>query len=238
MKGKALNPKGRIYMSLQKETGYQGPFNLEGPIRLNLQFFAESGESGEGTTPPAAPTPQEGGDNGGNPESPGAQEPPKTFSQEDVNNIAAKESKKAQEKLLKQLGVDDFNSAKEGLAKFREYQDSQKTEQEKTNEKLTTYETQLQEKDSDLNSLRMENAAIKAGITDEKNLSAVITLAQTKLSDDVDIKQAIEQVVTEFPHFKTVVEEEGNPKPRFGNGEQHKRGQQSELDKWITAFKQ
>src|SRR5690606_39528585 len=38
----------------------------------------------------------------------------KLFTQEDVNRIAAREAKEAQEKLLKQLGIEDFESAKEG----------------------------------------------------------------------------------------------------------------------------
>ena len=40
-----------------------------------------------------------------------------TFTQEQVNGIASKEAKKAQEKLLRDLGVEDFESAKDGLAK-------------------------------------------------------------------------------------------------------------------------
>lgn len=223
-------------MALLKEIGYQAPIKLGGPLRLDLQFFAEGGEGeGEGSTPPAAPT-LEGG-NGGNLEPPAAQEPPKTFSQEDVNNIAAKEAKKATEKLLKQLGVEDFNSAKEGLTKLREYQDSQKTEQDKLNEKLTTYESQAKESENTIFSLQAENAAIKAGITEEKNLNAVITLAKTKVHDDVDITKAIEMVVEEFPHFKGVVEETPPaPKPTFTTG-QHQKSTPSVAEQWAAAFK-
>ncbi|MGG1339890.1 hypothetical protein ABE244_04710 [Bacillus toyonensis] len=223
-------------MALSKETGYQAPSKLGGPLRLDLQFFAEGGEGGEGTTPPAAPTPQEGG-NGESPEPPATQETLKIFSQEDVNNIASKEAKRAQEKLLKQLGVEDFNSAKDGLAKFREYQDSQKTEQEKLNEQLTTYQNQVKESENAIFSLKAENAAIKSGITEEKNLSAVITLAKTKVNDDVDIVKAIEMVVEEFPHFKGVVEEpQGVPKPTFTTG-QHQKKALTEAEQWVTAFR-
>lgn len=223
-------------MVLPKETGCQAPIKLGGPLRLDLQFFAEGGDGGEGSTPPAAPTQPEGG-NGRNPGPPATQEPHKTFSQDDVNNIAAKEHKKAQEKLLKQLGVEDFNSAKEGLAKFREHQESLKTEQEKTNEKLTSFETQLKEKDESLFNLQAENAAIKSGITEEKNLNAVITLAKTKVSDDVDITKAIEMVVEEFPHFKGVAEEPpGSPKPTFTTG-QHQKKTPTLTDQFMDAFK-
>lgn len=198
-------------------TGNQVPQNLEGNTQTTEQ------------------TQQEGG-NGGDTEAQATQEPSKTFSQDDVNNIAAKEAKKAQEKLLKQLGVEDFNSAKEGLTKLREYQESQKTEQEKLNERLTSYESQAKESENTIFSLKAENAAIKAGITEEKNLNAVITLAKTKVSDDVDITKAIEMVVEEFPHFKGVVEEQQeNPKPTFSNGT-HQKQTITEADKWKAAF--
>ena len=48
------------------------------------------------------------------------------FTQKDVNNLVAKETKKAVEKLLKELGVEDVKSAKEGLSKFKEIQEAQK----------------------------------------------------------------------------------------------------------------
>ena len=93
-------------------------------LPLNLQFFAEDGESGD-----QAPTNEPGEqENEAGTATEKAEE--KLFRQEDVNNIVAREAKKAQEKLLKELGIDDFENAKDGLAKFREWQESQKTEQE------------------------------------------------------------------------------------------------------------
>lgn len=136
------------------------------------------------------------------------QQEEKLLPQSDVNNLVAKEAKKAQEKLLKQLGIEDFNSAKEGLAKFKEWQESQKTEQEKLSEKLTTFESQLGEKESLISKLQAENAAIKAGITDEKNLKAVITLAKTLVNEETDINAAINQVIEDYPHFKSESQQE------------------------------
>src|SRR5690554_8238329 len=81
----------------------------------------------------------------------------KLFRQEDVNNIVAREVKKTQEKLLKELGIDDFENAKDGLAKFREWQESQKTEQEKLQESV-------QKLTQDNETLASENASLKAQI--------------------------------------------------------------------------
>ena len=201
-------------------------------LRLNeMQFFSEGGEN-----QPVAP---EGGEPNvatpetvppTNPEPPA--EPPVTFTQEQLE-----EAKQQQEAaLLKKLGVENLDQLKQSLKGWNEYQGSQKTEQEKTNEKLTAFETQLQEKNESLFNLQAENAAIKSGITEEKNLNAVITLAKTKVSDDIDITKAIEMVVEEFPHFKGVVEEpQGTPKPTFTTG-QHQKQTLTEADKWKAAF--
>src|SRR5690554_3039825 len=120
-------------------------------LPLNLQFFAEDGESGDQT--PIEQSGEQENETGTAPEK--AEE--KLFRQEDVNNIVAREAKKAQEKLLKELGIDDFENAKDGLAKFREWQESQKTEQEKQQEKL-------QELTQDNETLASENASLKAQI--------------------------------------------------------------------------
>ncbi|HHT7086711.1 TPA: hypothetical protein ACTZ3S_005310 [Bacillus cereus] len=201
-------------------------------LRLNeMQFFSEGGDN-----PPATP---EGGDPNvvtTEPTPPTNQEPPAqppaTFTQEQMD-----EAKQQQEAtFLKELGVENLDQLKQSLKGWNEYQESQKTEQEKTNEKLTTFETQLQEKNESLFNLQAENAAIKSGITEEKNLNAVITLAKTKVSDDIDITKAIEMVVEEFPHFKGVVEEpQGTPKPTFTTG-QHQKQTLTEADKWKAAF--
>ena len=44
-----------------------------------------------------------------------AKEEAKTFTQEEVNGLVAKEAKKAQEKIFKSLGFEDVKSAKEGF---------------------------------------------------------------------------------------------------------------------------
>lgn len=205
------------------------------PFRLRLkgmQHFSEDPNA----TPPA---PEGGEPNVTTPETtpPANQEPPAqspvTFTQEQVE-----EAKQKQEAaFLKKLGVENIDQLKQTVNDWNTHQESLKTEQEKTNEKLTTFETQLQEKNESLFNLQAENAAIKSGITEEKNLTAVITLAKTKVSDDVDITKAIEMVVEEFPHFKGVVEEpQGTPKPTFTTG-QHQKQILTEAEKWAAAFK-
>ncbi|PDZ12271.1 hypothetical protein [Bacillus pseudomycoides] len=210
------------------------PLNYRLRLKGNgMQFFSEGGDP--------APTPLEGGDpivTDPNPTPPVADpnpEPPVTFTKEQMD-----EAKQKQEAaFLKKLGVENLDQLKQTVSDWNTHQESLKTEQEKTNEKLTTFETQLKEKDESLFNAQAQIAALKLDIKEEKNLNAVITLAKAKVSDDVDITKAIEMVVEEFPHFKGVVEEPpadpGKTKPTFSNG-QHQQTTMSESDKWFAAF--
>lgn len=210
------------------------PFRL----RLNeMQFFSEGGDN-----PPVAP---EGGDPNVtppvNPVTPPAAPPevttptPATFTQEQLDAAKAEQ----QAALLKQLGVESVDQLTQTLTDWKAHQETLKTDQEKQQEQLTNYQNQVKEQESALFNLQAENVAIKSGITEEKNLNAVITLAKTKVSDDIDITKAIEMVVEEFPHFKGVVEQtppdNGKPKPTFSSG-QHQQTTMTESEKWAAAF--
>src|SRR5690606_24702469 len=125
----------------------------------------------------------------------------KTFTQEDVNNIVAREVKKTQEKLLKQLGIEDFNSAKEGLQKFREWQEAQKTEAEKQAERLQKLETDYQSVASENEMLKAQLSALKAGVNPD-SVQDVVILAKAMVNDELDMDQAIQKVLEKYPHFK------------------------------------
>lgn len=199
----------------------EGKNMLDKLLKLNLQYFADD-SAGDQTSDDQAGG-QEQQDNTQDQQGTDSQQSEgKTFTQDDVNNLVARETKKQQEKLLKQLGVSDFKDAKEGMTKLKEFQDAQKTDQEKLNDKLATFESQINEKDTTISDLQAENEAIKAGIKDEKNLEAVITLAKTKVNDEISIKEAIKQVVEDYPHFAGQQDQEED-KPNFTTGKHNKQ---------------
>ena len=187
-------------------------------LPLNLQFFAEGGEGGDQT-----PVEQSGGQEQTNktgtaPEK--AEE--KLFRQEDVNNIVAREVKKTQEKLLKELGIDDFENAKEGLQKFREWQESQKTEQEKLQETLKKLQTDNEALANENANLKAQLAALKQGVKAD-SLEDVVALAERLVNDETTIDDAIKQVIEKYPHFaEKVSEEEQEQKPKFTTGQHTK----------------
>lgn len=147
----------------------------------------------------------------------------RVFKQEDVNNIVAKESKKATEKLLKELGIDDFENAKDGLAKFKEWQESQKTEAEKQQELLENLTSEKESLSKENNSLKAQLSALKQGVIAE-SVEDVVALAERLVDDETTIDDAIKQVVEKYPHFAQKQEEEEEPKPLFTTGQHQSTG--------------
>lgn len=209
-------------------------------LKLNLQFFAADNGSG-GTEPPADPAGNPGGNEPPVTPTPPAEpstEPSRTFTQDDVNSLVARETKKAQEKFLKDLGIEDFKGAKEGLAKLKEFQDAQKTEAERQAEALKEHETKTGTLTTENATLKAQLSALKAGVKAE-SADDVVALAERLVNDDTDINAAIASVIEKYPHFAQATEQEpeGDPKPQFSSG-QHQKQQMSEEDKWMAAFKQ
>lgn len=158
----------------------------------------------------------------------------KTFTQEDVNNLIAKEKKKATEKILKDLGIEDFENAKEGLQKFKEWQESQKTEQEKQAEILQTLEKEKNTLAEENNNLKTQLAALKAGVKAE-SVEDVVVLAQKYVSDEVDIDKAIQLVLEKYPHFKAQQEPQQEQKPTFTTG-QHQTSSSTSNDPFTAKL--
>lgn len=132
----------------------------------------------------------------------------KTFTQDEVNGIVTKESKKAMEKALKDLGVEDFKTAKEGLEKFKELRDSQKTEAEKAIERAKELESSLSEKDNTINGYKTQLDLLKSGVPTDK-LDRYTKLLKTY--DGESVEDNIKALLEEFP----IVAETATP-PNIG----------------------
>ncbi|MEC1351688.1 hypothetical protein [Bacillus licheniformis] len=201
-------------------------------LRLDLQHFAEEGEGGAGATNNADPAANpEGRQQGGqDPQNP-SQEGEKLFTQEDVKRIASKEKKQGLENFLKELGFEDFENAKDGVQKYREWQESQKTEAQKQAERLQEYETQSQKLASENESLKAQMAAITAGVQADA-VQDVVTLAKPLVSDEVDMNAAIVKVLEKYPHFKGEASEEDDT--AFYTVGDHKK--QTKTDSFASAL--
>lgn len=156
-------------------------------FKINLQLFAEGDEgekegSKESDSGEATKTPPEG----------------KTFTQEEVNAIMAKEKNQGKLSILKELGVDDAKSAKEALAKYKEYLDSQKTEAEKLADTLKSEQAAKSAAEQKAQQLERKFDVIAAGAPADK-ADDIVILATAKVTEAKDFKTALEEVKTAYP---------------------------------------
>ena len=155
----------------------------------------------------------------------------KAIPQKDVNNIVARESKKAVEKALKELGIEDFKDAKDGMKKFKEWQDAQKSETEKAAEAKTKAEQELAKKQAELDKANALNAALSAGADPKKAPDAVI-LALAMGEDEGTIEERIAKVLDRHPSFKP---EEGNP-GNFSGGHRGNGGGNASIEAEVAQY--
>ncbi|MBF0747249.1 hypothetical protein IR073_06290 [Gemella sp. 19428wG2_WT2a] len=141
----------------------------------------------------------------------------KTFTQEQVNGFVAKEVKSAQEKFLRDLGIEDFESAKQGLEQFKAYQESQKGEAEKQSELLNNTTKELEQERTRTKHLEASLSALKQGVNTD-SVEDVIALAERLVTDEKDISLAISEVLAKYPHFGTIQEVKKEVRPTITVG--------------------
>ncbi|WP_017379746.1 hypothetical protein [Paenisporosarcina sp. TG-14] len=195
-------------------------FNQKKFLPLNIQFFADD------PAPTDLPTDPPTDLNSDTPT-----DPPKGGESE----LTADElDKLAESKFLKKLGVDDFSQLEKTLKSHKDWEESQKTEVQKQTDRLKDLETSLGTANDEKFTLQSKLAAYDAGVTG-KNADAVIILAKTRVSDDVDINAAIKQVVDEYPHFAEAPPQEGKKPPQFVQ-DKHTKDNLTKEEAFMQAF--
>ena len=109
----------------------------------------------------------------------------KTFTQEEVNNIVKERLAKANK------GI----PSKEELAKYNEWKESQKTQEDKYNDLLK----QDNEKSTTISNLQKENLVLKAGITDEDEVEFVVYKVGKM---EGDFEENLKEYLTDNPKYK------------------------------------
>lgn len=124
----------------------------------------------------------------------------KTFSQADVTRISTKEHKSGYSKAIKDLGFSDVETAKNALAEYAKWQESQKSEADKQAEALTAKDKELANAQAENKILASKLAALSKGVNAEA-VDDVIALAERLVADDISIDDAIGQVLAKYPQF-------------------------------------
>ena len=122
----------------------------------------------------------------------------RTFTQDDVNNLIAKESRKAVEKAMSELGVTDAGSAKEALAKAKELMDAQKSNEQKLAEQIKAESERATLAEQKAAAIEAKFAALAKGI-DAGKAEKAAKLAQDYEGDTIDAK--LDAMLKDFPEF-------------------------------------
>lgn len=140
------------------------------------------------------------------------------YTDDDVNNISKKNSDKAVKKLMKDLGIDDIEKAKQILSTARAEEEKKKTPEDKKNDlttELSKKDMLIQEKNKELAQTKLELKLSSAGIKDFKKLERAKKMIPYENVIDEDgelseelMKQEIKSLLEDFPEFKSEKKDE------------------------------
>lgn len=121
----------------------------------------------------------------------------KTFTQSEVNRMMKGEKEKGRAAILKELGVKDFKTAKEGLDKYRASVEESKTDLQKATDAVAQANTEKAEAESRAVFAETCVTAIQAGVSSEyvKDFVA-IALQKASAEEEADIDGIIAAMKT------------------------------------------
>lgn len=168
-------------------------------FRMNLQFFAEGEGGDEGG--------DDGGDEGGEEDEEGGKKKKKdeklSYTQKELQRMMATEKNQGRLSVYKELGfefdpsdVKSGKDAKKVIEDFRKWNEKNKTEVEKLQEKAG----KADEYEKKCNLYECKFAALAKGVSPDC-VDDVVTLALTKVTEDHDFKSALEEIEEKYPHF-------------------------------------
>lgn len=120
------------------------------------------------------------------------------MTQDDLNNLIKKQTAKAQEKILKDLGAEDFDSVKDALQKLKEKQEAEMSEAEKWKKKYKEKEEAETRYKTEAETASARAEALSKGVPAEK-AEKVVKLSSAYEGETMTEK--IEAVLKDFPEF-------------------------------------
>lgn len=118
---------------------------------------------------------------------------PKTFTQEEVNRMMAAEKNQGRMSVLKELGVEDAKTAKEGLAKYKEMVDAQKTDAEKAAEQAASEKAAREAAESKASLLENKLSLVSLGVKSEF-VEDVLLIATSRASESKPFSDVVSEM--------------------------------------------
>ena len=120
----------------------------------------------------------------------------KTFSQEQVNKMMAREKNQGRNAALKELGIDPKDP--KAVAAVKALIESQKTDEQKQAEKDAEAQTKAREAEQRAQIAEAKAEAMMLGVKTQY-VDDVVTLALAKMTEDSDLKTIIGEFKTKYP---------------------------------------
>lgn len=132
----------------------------------------------------------------------GTESAEKTYTQSQLNSMMANEKRTARQALLKELGFEsvDDKSYKDTVKNIKATLDAGKTQSQLDAEARANAETARAEAEAKAARLEMKVAALAHGVKPDF-LDDVITLAQSKVTDEVTVETVLADFKTKYPSF-------------------------------------
>lgn len=157
----------------------------------------------------------DGGGNGGSDDGDGqgtggdpAGEPPKTFTQDQVNSMIAAEKRKNLSSVYRGLGFESEEAAKEFVEKYKQEEEKSKSDLIKEQEKSKQLEAEKKAEQAKAQDLQYRFDAMVEGCT-AKAAADVVVLAKAKMTDDKDFAAALKEVKEQYPAMFGQTEDNG-----------------------------
>ena len=149
---------------------------------VNQEITEQGGAQTAGGDPTSTPA--------GDGKAPAPQEDEKKFSQKELD-----------EHINRRLERERKNQpSKEELAAFRKWQDEQKTDEQRHADELKTAQDKQTAAEQRAADLEAKLAAMSKGVS-AAAVEDVIALAKGRVSDEVSLDKAIDEVLKKYPHF-------------------------------------
>lgn len=117
----------------------------------------------------------------------------KVFTQADVNRMMAAEKESGRKSILKELGITDVASAKEGLQKYQEYLEAQKSEVQKIQETNTQLQEKYNQSLQEISHTKNCMQAMKLGVNPD-SVEELVILASSKVNDNKDFETVVSEM--------------------------------------------
>ena len=149
----------------------------------------------------------------------------KTFNQEQVNKMMAKEKNQGRNAVYNELGINPKDEKQ--IEAIKAYIESQKTNEQKAAEKALAEEKALKEAEDRVRIAEAKAEAMMLGIKTQF-VDDAVTLALAKTSDDRDIKSVLAEFKTKYPVWFETEEDEQKQAKGTGSSLKNQSGKNGE----------